>query len=750
MKELINLPVKEAVVSTQSTGVYWGDDDRLVSNGYMLETTSPVGRTLVGDVTNTIDDRPTIWNTPHVFMWDWTGISETQVMVMFDLEGTIKSNLVPGSWVLLWSYSNLGINETDPKEMNPLTSFVDPDAVIAYRYLTSDTFNSGNPPTDGWQSRDDLYVDLLSDPVFTFPKIAENSGRVAWYVLLETSDPLFAFYTGANYVPALDNLPDSACDYFVYFPSDWDPNSVDPGAFHPLDNKMVFTFDGGLVGNNGGQGPISNENYTPIKRFVFMNQLITVNTPLVTWGDDPGQTLVMGYDPSTRDMAPCSKDIRSNLPSDVWQPFGPPGCLPDHPLDPLASYGGGQLLRIDKEGTFFGVPSVTLKLHRSYSYDEMFVPYFSVWDCSDFSMAGLLGVPVSTRLKNAIDSDSAVSYLAHFANGVPKSDGGPLRFQSPLVPSYADDDLYTSLFRIFWLFYNCDSIVSEDMNLDLPNANLASGSTSYGGNGIDGFDPNLVGYDAFQVRGNLKRKNCTNWVINVLGDEGPPTWDQVSLMLDVNLMFVTDDPPGALISNGMGYFTIANQPQALYLDTWLSSDLIFSVLTGRVVVFFAFDDSLTWWVQIDGGELSPVLGCRDQECYALATNQSDWETLVMESSVGVFPGDQVVVVTSSYYTPHGFVFLLNSALDGFQSQFDLYRFFDVLWDEMDFTFDTVEYLNDNYYTYGTPTYNTGFYTLFSGVVLPTALDNEEDIPMELIFSDYVYGMSVRLVATTTA
>eukprot|EP01126_Amoeba_proteus_P009619 TRINITY_DN13665_c0_g4_i2.p1 TRINITY_DN13665_c0_g4~~TRINITY_DN13665_c0_g4_i2.p1 ORF type:complete len:123 (+),score=22.80 TRINITY_DN13665_c0_g4_i2:242-610(+) len=122
----------------------------------------------------------------------------------------------------------------------------------------------------------------------------------------------------------------------------------------------------------------------------------------------------------------------------------------------------------------------------------------------------------------------------------------------------------------------------------------------------------------------------------------------------------------------------------------------------------------------------------------------------MESSVGVFPGDQVVVVTSSYYTPHGFVFLLNSALDGFQSQFDLYRFFDVLWDEMDFTFDTVEYLNDNYYTYGTPTYNTGFYTLFSGVVLPTALDNEEDIPMELIFSDYVYGMSVRLVATTTA
>jgi len=295
---------------------------------------------------------------------------------------------------------------------------------------------------------------------------------------------------------------------------------------------------------------------------------------------------------------------------------------------------------------------------------------------------------------------------------------------------------------------------------------MAVGDVPVDGSGIPGFDPlSPDNFDAFQVRRGLKGLDCASWASG-LGSVND--FSTVDSLITTNQMFESDSPVGALLDNVLGYFAIVNMPHALYIDTTLPSTIPSSgqSTTGRSIEFWGVDDGKTWWMSIDGGFLTPVYQCVNEQCFLDAQQPV---TAYQDSlTVPVFPGDTVTVSVFSEFTPHGLLFHVPSALDsvfGVQA-FALNNFFTVApgWTPLVEQIDPRFAQTATGYYYGNPNSFTGSVQLFQGVVRDTALGTDVYAaptpynPLggkanrnELWFTDTVFGpaaMNVRLLAVT--
>ena len=120
---------------------------------------------------------------------------------------------------------------------------------------------------------------------------------------------------------SLEEAPDAAVEAAEFDDGNWTFFN-DPGKVAHMSNGKVV-------------GPTMNPDYSPLKRFEWDGETVTVNVPFVKWGDGPGQELIV-------DRGGCDPLIRSNRPSPLFNGFGPTNgadCTMEEPLD---RYKGGQ------------------------------------------------------------------------------------------------------------------------------------------------------------------------------------------------------------------------------------------------------------------------------------------------------------------------------------------------------------------------------------------------------------------------
>jgi len=295
------------------------------------------------------------------------------------------------------------------------------------------------------------------------------------------------------------------------------------------------------------------------------------------------------------------------------------------------------------------------------------------------------------------------------------------------------------------------------------------------GSGIPGFDPLIPEqFDPFQVRRDLKYKDCTEWVkTNAPGDRN---WETLDKWIDAHRMFESDAPAGALLDNPYDFFAIVNSPHHLIWDR--SRAIVAQEEDGpapRHLTFLGLEDGKTWWLfDSETSRVRPVYSCVAEECYQDA--QLDLEDIEEKFTVPVFPGDVITIRTLSINTPHGLLFRLSTELDGIFAdndgkEADLHRFFEDIYapfskiariEKMDPRFQP----NEDWYYFGDSNAVAGVHTLFQGTVRDLALGTDEyavpklynpldgkDNRMELWFTDSVFGpaaMNVRLLASTNA
>jgi len=324
-------------------------------------------------------------------------------------------------------------------------------------------------------------IDLLpgsSRGTITQPLFAGThavTGEEILFVLTDASDKDFAERFGAIRADSLDEAPDSA---------------VETALFE--DGKWTFFEDPGLVArfdpvSGHALPPLSNPDYSPLKRVRWQGKVVTVNVPFVRWGDGNGQQLLIDY-------GGCDPLIRKNPPSPFFEPDGPTNgadCLDEEPLD---RYKGGQAVAIDLEAM-----TVTMKLHKAVFNHPDKIPYYTVFEASKGPPAGFMGVIHAPKLANLgrhSDNDS-VGRVAQFGNGVRTNAGGPNRFQ-PGLSSYrgGQSKTYSPMWHITWVFFDCD----EDGVFFSAERNVGEGAKPSKGSKIPGFDPaERAEFDPFQM-----------------------------------------------------------------------------------------------------------------------------------------------------------------------------------------------------------------------------------------------------------
>ena len=326
-------------------------------------------------------------------------------------------------------------------------------------------------------------------------------GNRVWFVFSESSDQEFAEEQGVIWARVLAEANPDALEDASFVDGVW-TFEQDPGLVaHVWDGEEELP-EGAATWDADGDGelsvgdvvlPIANPEYSPLKRIIWKGREIVVNTPMVKWGDEPGQQMHI-------DLGGCDPVIRINAPSPFFVGNGPGGCTPEE--QPIDRYEGGQVLSLDIEPDCElridtrECATVTMKGQIAIHREDIF-SYYVVFDATKPPPSGFMGVPLVAKTANlssattelfntSAGASKALGHIMQFRNGVFISNGGPKRFQ-PGLTSYAGPMVndYSPMWHITWLFWDCDGdgvFYSEDKNISF-------GAAPAPGSGIAGFDP---------------------------------------------------------------------------------------------------------------------------------------------------------------------------------------------------------------------------------------------------------------------
>ncbi|MEO2018325.1 MAG: hypothetical protein ABGZ53_28575 [Fuerstiella sp.] len=367
--------------------------------------------------------------------------------------------------------------------------------------------------------------------------IIDAGGATCWFVISDASDKDFADEFGAIRAAALDDAPDSSVNW-VYFDENTD-------LWHfPHDAGLTSRFVGG-----DPMPPMANREYSPIKRFLYQGEIVTANMPLVVWGEDAGQSLLI-------DEGSCDPLVRSNPPSPFFVGGGPSNNGVDCAFEyPLERYKGGQAIAIDLDAG-----TVTMKLHKA-TFAPSKIPYYTVFEASKAPPAGYMGVPWAPKLANLgrFADGTGTGLIVQFGNGVPVNNGGPNRFQ-PGITSYrgGQNKTYSPMWVIWWAYFTNDTPIEEMFRTD---RNVGEGAIPMPGSGISGFDPSVPAeFDPFQIE--HKGENLTAYAISVTGNDDGFVYslgDLFDLADDGNIL-LTEGPGGLRLNNALQPSLIVNCP----------------------------------------------------------------------------------------------------------------------------------------------------------------------------------------------
>lgn len=360
------------------------------------------------------------------------------------------------------------------------------------------------------------------------------TGQTMYFVVSDASDKDFVEEFGGVRADSLEEAPDDAVE-FITFDGE----------------NFVFCNDAGLTVTGAGNAgaPVANPNYSPLKRFEWEGETVTANLPLVWWGPNPGQSMVV-------DPGGCDPRIRSNAPSPFHLGNGPFDGADCSVEDPKQRYKGGQLLDLDLVNK-----TVTMKLHFAWRRFPEKASHYTVFDASKGPAAGFMGVAftpkVGANLGRLGDND-AVGRITQIANGVRRLEGGPNRFQ-PGMTNYdgGQAQKYSPMWHITWVFFDCD----QDGVFFIDDRNVSRGGVPVPGSGVPGFDPlDQASFDPFQM--DDKAVECfdfaqqnTNTNVGFI-----QRLDDIAVLVEDGLAIETEGPPGLELDSPLQPPLIVNCP----------------------------------------------------------------------------------------------------------------------------------------------------------------------------------------------
>ena len=397
-----------------------------------------------------------------------------------------------------------------------------------------------------------------NDPLFN-PHVPKDESDV-YFVISDASDREFAEEFNATWAPGLDfglkNLNDGVENYLDDRQFGYDERT-DQWRFkwHP---GHVATGDPAILGASGPGGAWGTQQYAPLKVIRWKGRTVVVNAPFISWGD-PAKGHQLVVDSFEGQGNGCFENIRAAMPlqpyhsgTDPNQFPGAPGAGPialgDRPVPAgdalscvsdvteISRYKGGQAVDIDLEAR-----TVSMKAHLAI-FDTVNVSYYTVFDTSglpDAEFMGVIHTPRSSQLGRSTDS-AAVGNIEQWANGLLWPDGGPDRFQ-PGIPDYPggpEGQVYTPMWHITWLFWNCGGDGFEAPSGGQPI------DTSDGG--PQGEAPAFMRY-TFMV--NQLTRNCEEDAKQIAGEvvgnnQGIVQYGDVDLLVDEGHVLRTNAPPG--------------------------------------------------------------------------------------------------------------------------------------------------------------------------------------------------------------
>jgi hypothetical protein len=249
-----------------------------------------------------------------------------------------------------------------------------------------------------------------------------------WYFVHDVSDEDLAEEMGVAWAGRLTNTPVAATSEASVTPGgDWTFFGDLPNPIHAIDT------------NHPGTPDVDDDNtYTPLRRVNIGGKDVVANVIIIQWGDEP-------WEHNRIDKSCVS--------------------FPDDPPNTTCFYNGqfwgaldasGHVLELD---TTSANPHVTFKLHKSWSGEGDYLPYYIVLDTFPFPPSRAMGVPYVPKHKFL--ADAAVP-LIQFLPGHPidpsypptPSDenglfgGGPFGSQVGVPSYFMPEDDYSPMWHI--------------------------------------------------------------------------------------------------------------------------------------------------------------------------------------------------------------------------------------------------------------------------------------------------------------
>lgn len=394
-----------------------------------------------------------------------------------------------------------------------------------------------------------------------------GAGGHVYFVLSDSSDQDFAREFGVMYSGRLAEVNNSG---------------VEDGTTLSRGGNWVFKQHPGLLPHRDENGQIrpgkSNSDYSSLKRIRWKNRDIIINAPFVKWGDQPGQQLIIdhgGCNPLIRRAPPN----RFRLGSEAHIGGGPVGCEQEQALD---RYLGGQALEItinnDKcpsAAPWTPCGWVTMKLQPTVHREDI-SPYLSIFNVSDAVVAEQLGVPHTPKLAmagrskespalgltGAPGSNSGVSSIVEFRNGIAARAGGPARFQ-PGAINYGVQSwsTYSPLLHVTWAFFDC----LGGGKYFLKQRNESFGAIPKKGSEVQNFDPAVpMSFNPYAM--NAEAMNCRDFVAKVSGSrDGIVYHEKLFTLWEKGNLVITESPPGWVVASNGGDIATPDHQSSMHL-----------------------------------------------------------------------------------------------------------------------------------------------------------------------------------------
>lgn len=257
---------------------------------------------------------------------------------------------------------------------------------------------------------------------------ADGNETSVYYFLHDVSDEEIAEELGLAWAGALENTPEAAL------------------ATAEIDANGHWTFHGDLPNpvwandeNPEGIPPVSDDNtYSPLRKVTYNGKEVIFNAIMIKWGDQPWEQNRIDKSCTSFPDLPANTSCPYN--GDIWGGLN----------------ASGHLVALDTDSEN---PTVTLKLHKSWSGEGDYLPYYIVVDTYPAGPARAMGIPYVP--KHQFLAQAAVplvqfippapirpSYPPTPADGNGVLGGGPLGSQVGIPSYFMPEDDYSPMWHI--------------------------------------------------------------------------------------------------------------------------------------------------------------------------------------------------------------------------------------------------------------------------------------------------------------